>query len=462
MGPLAIPAWAGEKTGQNVQIYKTEDVVKQVTVQEKAPEQSKPATTESKDDDADKAAIDAKENCAATEEKPGYLMQHLSCGPLGSWLECNRVKVSGHIEVGYTWNPDRPHDRQNFGRLFDDRSNDFRLNQALITFERALDPQACCADWGFKLQMMYGSDSRFVHSLGFMDNVVSETVQPDIVEAYGTYHLPVLTDGGVDILVGQMVTLQGAEVIYAPANPLYSHSYIFNFGIPFKHTGVMATTHVNSQLDIKAGIVAGINTGSFDDNNDALAFHGGFSWKSCDERLNIIGSLHAGPENDGVIGPNSNDDFRWIESLQVIYKAADNLTLITDVNAGKDETIQAVGDNSEWYGIAQYAIWQMNKCVAGVARIEVFRDDDGFAVFKDVSNDGFINIERGESTGGAVTGGGDSTYTELTLGLNIKPYENLLIRPEARWDWASGGNAPFDDSSDNNQFTLGLDVILFF
>ena len=31
---------------------------------------------------------------------------------------------------------------------------------------------------------MYGSDARFIHGLGLLDNVTSDTIQPDIVEAY--------------------------------------------------------------------------------------------------------------------------------------------------------------------------------------------------------------------------------------------------------------------------------------
>ncbi len=35
------------------------------------------------------------------------------------------------------------------------------------------------------------------------------------------------------------MTLEGAEFINAPDNALYTHSYIFFFGIPFKHTGII-------------------------------------------------------------------------------------------------------------------------------------------------------------------------------------------------------------------------------
>ena len=43
--------------------------------------------------------------------------------------------------------------------------------------------------------------------------------------------------GGTDVKFGQYPTPLGDEVIDATGNTFYSHSYIFNYGLPFKHTG---------------------------------------------------------------------------------------------------------------------------------------------------------------------------------------------------------------------------------
>src|ERR1700692_3380747 len=80
-----------------------------------------------------------------------------------------RFKLYGWIEGGITGNPDAPNDHHNFGHLFTDRSNEPLLNQMVVTGERALDPNATGFDWGFKVQFMYGSDARYIHSLGMMD-----------------------------------------------------------------------------------------------------------------------------------------------------------------------------------------------------------------------------------------------------------------------------------------------------
>src|SRR5690349_3233748 len=84
-----------------------------------------------------------------------------------------RFKIYGWIDSGITFNPSDPRDHQNFGHLFTDRANEPLLNQAVITAERTLKPEEGHWDWGFKLQLMLGSDARFIHYLGIFDNTMN-------------------------------------------------------------------------------------------------------------------------------------------------------------------------------------------------------------------------------------------------------------------------------------------------
>ena len=120
----------------------------------------------------------------------------------------SRLTISGWIESSFTGNVAAPNDNQNFGRLFDDRSNEFVMNQAVITAERALDPKVGF-DWGFKFQFLFGTDARYIHALGLLDHAMSSSLyQPDIPEIYLTLHLPLVTDGGIDVKLGKFVTLE--------------------------------------------------------------------------------------------------------------------------------------------------------------------------------------------------------------------------------------------------------------
>ena len=379
-----------------------------------------------------------------------------------------RFKIYGWIEGGITVNPDDPKDHQNFGHLFTDRSNEPLLNQAVIVLERALLPKPGEYDWGFKLQGLFGSDARFIHYLGELDNTMHEIVQPDIVEAYLQLHTPWLTEGGIDFKAGQFVTMQGAEVINATGNFFYSHTYSFNFGVPLKHTGLMITTHATPWLDIHTGVVRGIN-GGWDDNNDAVAFHGGLGLNFLDGKLAILSTVHVGPENDSVFEPlgidtGSTDDLRKIYSTQVTWKVTDSLTSITDFNYGEDE-----GFNTEWYGVAQYLTYAICDTLSVGIRGEIWRDDDGFAAAQFGNHEDAVKLQRGifNNIDPRTVGGGDTTYGAVTVGANIKCpklKDRLVVRPEVRYDWtvAGGRNHPYDDSTDHDQFTVGVDVIFSF
>src|SRR5437762_8281545 len=256
--------------------------------------------------------------------------------PLASPIPAPRFKISGWIDSGITFNPASPNDNQNFGRFFDDRTNEPMLNQLVINFERALAPQPGEFDWGFKLQFMYGSDARFIHSLGlFSDTAATSILQPDLVEAYLNLHFPVITEGGLDLKLGKFVTLEGAETIDPRANFFYSHTYIFNFGIPFNHTGALATFHASKLLDLYAGITRGVNA-SVDDNNDSPAFHGGVGLNLLDGKLSALATTHIGPET-----PDDNRHNRYLNDLTITAKPTKNFTSITDLNYIYDEAADA-------------------------------------------------------------------------------------------------------------------------
>src|SRR5438105_573514 len=369
-----------------------------------------------------------------------------------------RFKISGWVEGGITFNPDNPNSRQNFGRLFDDRANELLLNQAVVTLERTLASAPAGFEWGFKLQFMLGSDARFIHSLGLFDRTSNGTVQFDLVEAYLNLHFPVATEAGLDLKVGKFVTLEGAETIDPRANFFYSHTYIFNFGIPFNHTGGLVTFHATKLVDLYAGITQGVNT-SVEDNNDSPAFHGGVGLNLLDGKLTALLSTHIGPET-----PNDDHHNRYLNDLTITGKAAKNLTAITDLNFIYDEAADATG-----FGVAQYFIYMINDLFSVGVRGEIWRDADAFYVASFAQNDDAVDGLRG----GSVTfdprtvGGGKTTYGAVTLGLNIKPpvpkpAASLVIRPELRFDGALNGTRPFNDSSDSSQFTAGIDVVITF
>ncbi|MBI3887149.1 MAG: porin [Opitutae bacterium] len=371
--------------------------------------------------------------------------------------ETARTKISGWIEAGVTLNPASPADRQNFGRLFDDRANEPLLNQAVITVERTLAPQPGEFDWGFKLQGMLGSDARFIHSLGLLDNTGRRLLQPDIPEAYLNLHFAAFTAGGLDVKIGKFVTLEGAETIDPRTTVFYSHSYLFNFGIPFNHSGVLATLHASKQFDLMAGLTRGVNT-TLDDNNSVAAFHGGLGFTGLlDGKLSGVLSTHFGPET-----PNNNRDYRYLNDLTFTYALSDRESLVVDLNRIQDDASNTKGTG----GVVYYTRKLSGTVTLGV-RGEIWSDRDAFYVAQFGNNDDVLNGLRGVPlTDPRTVGGGSTTYRALTLGVQVqvpvaKPFAGLVIRPELRFD-SSSRTAPFDDSTRKSQVTFGVDAVLTF
>jgi hypothetical protein len=369
----------------------------------------------------------------------------------------SRLSIYGWVETGFTGNVDSPKDNQNFSRLFDDRSNEFVMNQAVITAERLLDPKVGF-DWGFKLQFLFGTDARFIHSLGLLNHRSGGGLYgADIPEAYLNLHLPIFTEGGVDLKLGKFVTLEGAETIDPRTNPFYSHTYIFNFAIPFNHTGALFTLYATKWLNLVAGVTRGVNT-SIDDNNDAPAFHGGIGLHLDEEKFVVSAATHIGPET-----PHNDHDLRYLNTITTTWKISEKLTSITDINYTHDD-----GADASAYGVAQYFTYAINEKITAKIRGEIWRDAQGFyaAQFAD-AQDPMRALEGAPTIDPRTVGGGRTTYGALTIGLDIKPpvpkpLSSLTIRPELRVDHSFSNTRPYNDSSDDTMFTAAIDVIIGF
>ncbi len=369
-------------------------------------------------------------------------------------------RLYGWIETGITGNFASPNDDQNFGRLLDDRANEPLLNQFVLTAERGLDPSmADRFDWAFRIQFLYGSDARYLKTIGLFDLITDDTVQPDIPELWFLAHFPISgTAGGLDLKLGKFMTCEGADMSDPRMNTFYSRTYIFNFGTPFYGVGALATMHACPCLDLYGGITRGVNVGT-EDNNDSVSFYGGLGLNCCDGKVACAAMTHIGPEN-----PRDNHDCRYLSDIVTTRKITDRLTAIIDMNFIYEESVNAKG-----YGIAQYLTYAVNDCCTIGIRGEVWRDADGFFVAQFASNNAFIHFERGDDTvfDPRTTGGGRTTYGALTAGVTIKPPKpalitDLMIRPELRYDRSLNGTHPFNDSSDQDMFTAAVDFVVMF
>jgi hypothetical protein len=359
-------------------------------------------------------------------EVRAYLMECAGAAGIRPWLERNRVTIGGWLEQSFTANPEGGD--VNELHVFDDGANAYRLNQLYVSIERAL-PEGSAAGWGGKVALLYGSDARFIHERGLADEQ-NASVQFDPQEFFLTGRIPV--GGGIAIKAGKMDTPIGSEVIEGPANLLYSHSYQFNFAIPFTHTGLMATWSAAERVDVAAGAFLGWDV--WDDQNDSLSYHLGLTVRGADPANSFSVQAVAGPEQ-----PGNDSDVRTV--VDAVWRRAwtDRLSTVVDAVYGVEEEA-AAGSDARWYGVAAYATRRLDGRMSATLRAEWFRDDGGTRV------------------------GFDGDILALTVGVDWRPapcLPNLRIRPEVRWDHAPG-DEPFDGGTRADQFTLALDVIFTF
>ncbi|WP_024879931.1 outer membrane beta-barrel protein [Methylosinus sp. LW3] len=429
-----------------------------------------------------------------------------------SWLDA--LTVTGFVEAGSTFNFDNPFNKLNWGHLFTDRANQPQFNAGVLTMQRLPDPKARKDfDFGFKIQTMVGSDARYTHFMGELDYAMRDRTQLDILQAFATVHLPWITDNGFDVKIGQFVTLEGAELV---DSIFYSHSYIFNFGIPLKQTGVMISSDLASWLFVHASVMSGdsASLGWPGDNNSAASFQAGLRIKAFDDRLTILGTTHIGPEDPmqldplGVGWPNipyecacdPNRALSYSNDVTLTWKATDRLTLSTDINYIRDDGWNALSVTGlsegalrrladiygfdakliprrprgvNGYGVAQYVSYKIDDVLQLNGRVEFWRDHSNFFVGAYPGYFDYTNIEHGFYTPSAIfqPEGRGTSYFGITAGLTITPeipkglpITRLSLRPELRYDASLTGAAPFFGASGYRRSTgmFAMDVIVPF
>lgn len=381
----------------------------------------------------------------------------------GEWA--GSIKTGVQIEGGITVNPQDPRNHRNFGSLTTDDANRPVLNQALFTISRDVDPKATSVDVGFKLQAMYGSDSRIYQTMGVLDQLVHDRNQIALIEASVSARFPDLFANGTDIKAGIYPTPLGFETIDPKPNSFYSHSYIFNYGLPFKHTGALATAHVSSLVDLYLGIDTGNDSfvayGAGDNNNRPGGI-AGIGLNFDDGKFTILALTHMGPENSKRNTPFANSAMRYYNDLVVNWKTTDKLTLSAEGNYVRED-----GFHAEGWGIATYASYTLTDTVTLNGRAEIFRDNNNFFVNNPAGNLDYINAQRGTYSN-FITASKPTTYSEFTAGITYKPswlppaLSTAMIRPEFRYDRTLNNSRVYTDGRDRGSVTLATDLILGF
>jgi hypothetical protein len=426
-----------------------------------SPSNAPPAPPATTGGTAEKPAAEApKEEEKKPDETPPpetpYRIFH-NIGDFGQWEDDHHLELRGFIDVGYSGNPEWPQNKFNGPVAYNDRANEAQLNQLYFTAERLTKVENDCGfDYGYRMDFLYGSDSRFLDVLpgsqwdsGWNNgNFIYGLSMPQL---YGQVQINKLTLEG-----GHFYAPLGYEVANADGNFFYSHTYTFLYGQPTTLTGGYATYKVKDKLTVNGGFNTGWN--EFSEINGKTNYMFGFDWTSPDKdgKLEVIEEVVMGNTQ-----PNANDSFRYLFDTVAKLKIGDKWTYAMEMEFGHDSdtALQAGGTGpAAWTGWANYLLYNINDCWGFGARYELFDDLDGALVSENFTFNTPPNGTPGSTPSVA------SRWQEITLGLNWKPNLNVTCRTEARWDWATNtaapGAKPFADGSANGQFVWGNDIII--
>jgi Putative beta-barrel porin-2, OmpL-like. bbp2 len=342
--------------------------------------------------------------------------------------------MSIYVQGGYTYNGhastvSAAQSEENDLRVFDHKANSFTLDLAQIVISRdttALDTA------GYKIKLSAGETAKWIHARGLSGapldraQVGQGTDAIDLTEAYISYLAPV--GKGLRFDFGKMVTYFGSEVIEAKDDVNYSRSLLFDFAIPFTHTGLKTSYAFSNELSASFHIVNGWDNA--DDNNAAKCLGVGVSYAPVETFAGYF-NIMTGPERD-----NNSGDKRTLVDVVAVFKPVRKVLLILNVDYGTEEKAVA-GGTAAWSGMAGIAKYDINRTYSIAARAEFFNDRDGFR------------------TGTA------QTLTEFTITPEIRLTGGLVVRPEYRHD--SSNRRTFDQVNGaftrKSQDTIALGVM---
>ena len=327
--------------------------------------------------------------------------------------------LSIYLQGGFTYNFENPDSQENELRVFDHKANNFTLDLAQIVFTK----DAPMNGIGFKLKLSAGETAKFIYSsgLGKSDD------EFDLTEAYIQYLAPI--GKGLKFTFGKFVTYHGAEVIEAKDNPNYSRSFLFNYAIPFTHTGLMVSYPFSDAVTASIHLVNGWDVTTDNNKGKTAGLSVGVTPM---EQLAMTFNLMYGPEKD-----DNNHDNRFLFDWAGTIKPVKNLALILNTDYATEGHSAPDGGTAKWYGIAGIAKYDFNDRYSLSLRAEYFNDQDGLRT------------------------GTTQHLKEITLTPEIRLAQGLILRPEYRHDWSNEKvfDSHHDEHNKKYQDTITLAVM---
>ncbi|MDR3196719.1 MAG: porin [Planctomycetaceae bacterium] len=327
------------------------------------------------------------------------------------------------------------------GKLFSTvQSTDFQVNQFWLGVKKEADGKHGL-DWGFATEVFFGTDAWIAQSWG--------DAKFDYGWQDGDYYTAIpqlyaqLAYGDLSVKLGKFETILGFEALRAPDFFFFSHSYIFLLE-PYSHSGVFFQYNPGGKWSLGAAYTTGTDAGienTFDDHG----FIGTVSYQLT-EKLSLSYAVMYNRNGYGTYRDFGDADGNryglsgtnvYLHTVAASYNISDKWNYSVQWNYN-DIKNREDGSHVFLYGISNYLTYQFN-------------DRWGIGLRAEWAN---LNALFDYGT----------DLSEYTLGVNWKPYSNISIRPEIRYDYSAGknGNKPFNGGKNRDQFSGGITGVISF
>ena len=357
------------------------------------------------------------------------------------------IHVSAWMDFDYTYRSSGS-GQNNVAPVMNRFGNEPLVRSLGIDITKPLD--SSCFSWGFNVIAIAGADASFLQPTAGGWSNDDPRFGTSFTDLNVTFHLPILTDGGVDVKVGRQTTCLGPMGALPWQRYFDSSDYAWYNMEEGRYTGVSTVWHINKRLDWYNGVEIGGWGVFFDDAVRGFDYLTQINYWLDEECKNTKAwvTLLTGPTDFTVgqrglnttvfefgIQHNWNECWYQIVDTQIVYSKGPVF--------GTQTTNMPNGYQERAYDLYTYIGRHINNNLDVNFRAEWYYDVDG----------------GGYAGGFGIPG---TTYWEFTVGPDYHPTKWLQIRPEIRYDFAN--NANFGPAGDlkKDQLSIAIEALFKF
>jgi Putative beta-barrel porin-2, OmpL-like. bbp2 len=350
------------------------------------------------------------------------------------------INISGWADFDYTYRSTGS-GINNVAPVMNRFGNEALIRSLGLYLYKPLDPKEW--SWGFNAILIAGSDAAFLNPTAGWFKSDDPRFGVSFTDLNLTAHLPILTDGGVDVKAGRQTTILGPMGALPWQRYFDSSDYAWYNMEEGRYTGVSAVWHITKRLDWYNGAEIGGWGSFFDATVTGVDYITNISYWLDEEakKTKIWTTILTGPT--GHFNPGDNTtvvevgiQHNWssriyqIVDSQMVYSKA---PVFFQVSPSYQERA---------YDVYTYLGAHMTKTVDINTRFEWYRDQDGGGYA------GGFGVPR-------------TDYFEVTAGPDYHPTKWVQFRPEIRYDYATNPNfGQFNDKK--NQLSLAAELLFKF